>query len=381
MLSLHTNAASLSAQNALFHSERRTATAMTRLGTGYRVNSAQDDAAGLQIATRLVAQTHGMAAARGNIQKDISILQTADAALAESTDILIRMKDLATQAADASATTTDRDAMQAEYTALSHELSNISSATTFGGSKLLQGDTVAERAGVVAATASAVGNAANAAAAHAAAVAAYNAAVAADAAGSTPATQVTLAAALGAATAAAASSGVAAVAATDAQDYAAAVALVVAVNGMFSTAVKFQIGASANEVMEFNLTPLLSNMHTALHAASTTYDTFGIQVKGRGTDLVLSSAAASTIDQLQLALDAVAAVRSSLGSAANRLNHSDSNLTNMSANTVQATGRIMDTDFAQESADMLSNQMLMKADSVVLRDSHSISTMLMSLLK
>ncbi|WP_332856362.1 flagellin N-terminal helical domain-containing protein [Duganella sp. S19_KUP01_CR8] len=381
MLSLHTNAASLSAQNALFRTESRTATAMTRLGTGYRVNSARDDAAGLQIATRLVAQTHGMTVARSNIQKDISILQTADGALNESTTILIRMKDLAIQAADGSATATDRDAMQAEYTALSHELSNISSTTTFGGSKLLQGDTVAERAGVIAATANAVANAANAAAAHAAAMGAYNAAAAADAAGSTQATQVALAAALATATAAAASSGVAAVAATDAQDYAAAVALVVAVNGKFSNAVWFQIGASASETMEFNLTPLLSDMHTALHAASTTYDTFGVQVKGRGTDLVLASVAATTIDQLQLALDAVASVRSSLGSAVSRLNHSDNNLANTSANTVRATGRIMDTDFAQESAEMLSNQMLMKAGSVVLRDSHSISTMLMSLLK
>lgn len=381
MLSIRTNAASLSAQNALFHMEGRTAIAMTRLGSGFRVNSARDDAAGLQIATRLTSQSHGMAAARSNIQKSISILQTADGALDESSAILIRMKDLATQAADASATSGDRVAMQAEYTALSHELSNISSATTFGGSKLLLGDTAAERAGVVAATANAVANAANTAAAHAAAVAAYNAAVAANAAGPTPATQAAVASTSGAAATAADTASIAAIASTDAQDYAAAVATAAAVDGTFSRTVSFQIGASASEVLVYNLTPLLSNMHTALHAASTTYDTFGISVKGSGTDLVIASAASASIDKLSQALDAVATVRSSLGATTNRLSHSDSNLANMSANTIQATGRIMDTDFAQESAEMASDQLLMKTGSAILRDSGSISSLLMSLLK
>ncbi|MBV6319382.1 flagellin [Duganella violaceipulchra] len=381
MLSLHTNTASLSAQTTLLHVESRMAVAMTRLGSGYRVNSARDDAAGLQIATRLASQTHGMAVARNNIQKAISILQTADGALDESSAILIRMKDLAIQAADGSVTSGDRVAMQAEYTALSHELSNISSATTFGGSKLLLGDTTAERANVVAASANAVANAANAAAAHAAAVGAYNAAVAANAAGPTPATLATVASTLGVAATAADAASVAAIAATDAQDYAAAVATALAVDGKFSRAVSFQIGASASEVLAYNLTPLLSNMHTALHAASTTYDTFGVLVKGSGTDLVIASAASASIEKLDQALDAVATVRSSLGATSNRLSHSDSNLANMSTNTVQATGRIMDADFAQESADMLSNQLLMKAGSAMLRGSNSISSLLMSLLK
>lgn len=381
MLSLHTNAASLSAQTALLHVESRMAVAMTRLGSGYRVNSARDDAAGLQIATRLTSQSHGMAVARNNIQKAISILQTADGALNESGAIVVRMRDLAIQAADGSATSADRVAMQAEYTALSHELSNISSATTFGGSKLLLGDTAAERASVVAATANAVANAANTAAAHAAAVAAYNAAVAANAAGPTPATQATLASTLGAAATAADTASVAALASTDAQDYAAAVATAVAVDGTFSRPVSFQIGASASEVLAYNLTPLLSDMHTALHAASTTYDTFGILVKGSGTDLVIASAASASIDKLSQALDAIATVRSSLGATTSRLSHADSNLANMSANTVQATGRIMDTDFAQESAEMVNNQLLMKTGSAMLRGSNSISSLLMSLLK
>ena len=104
MLSLHTNAASLSAQNSLSRTQSSLSTSMTRLSTGYRINSSMDDAAGLQIATRLKAQTSGMAVAMRNTQNSTSMLQTADGALGEVSNILVRMKDLATQAADASST-------------------------------------------------------------------------------------------------------------------------------------------------------------------------------------------------------------------------------------------------------------------------------------
>jgi flagellin len=98
MLSLNTNAAALSTQTALANSQKALTTSMTRLGTGYRVNSAMDDAAGLQIATRLNSQTRGMAVAQKNTQNGISMMQTAEGAFSEVTDILQRMKDLATEA-------------------------------------------------------------------------------------------------------------------------------------------------------------------------------------------------------------------------------------------------------------------------------------------
>ena len=102
MLSLHTNVASLSAQDSLGRTQTSLSTSMTRLSTGYRINSAMDDAAGLQIATRLKAQSSGMSVAMRNTQNSISMLQTADGALNEVNNILTRMKDLATQAADGS---------------------------------------------------------------------------------------------------------------------------------------------------------------------------------------------------------------------------------------------------------------------------------------
>src|SRR5690606_41951905 len=103
MLSLHTNAAALSAQNSVGASQKALSTSMTRLSTGYRVNSAVDDAAGLQIATRLNAQTRGMAVAQRNAQNGIPLLQPAEGALNEATEIRPRMQDLATEATNASA--------------------------------------------------------------------------------------------------------------------------------------------------------------------------------------------------------------------------------------------------------------------------------------
>ncbi|HEY0488491.1 MAG TPA: flagellin [Telluria sp.] len=137
MLSLHTNNAALSAQNSIGRTQHSLSTSMTRLSTGYRINSAMDDAAGLQIATRLKAQTSGMGVAMRNTQNSISMLQTAEGALDETTNILMRMKDLATQAADGSSSKDDQDAMQAEFNSLSDELSNIMSNTKFGGTSLL----------------------------------------------------------------------------------------------------------------------------------------------------------------------------------------------------------------------------------------------------
>ncbi|MFA9218164.1 MAG: flagellin [Sphingomonadaceae bacterium] len=137
MLSLHTNAAALSAQNSITRTQSSLSTSQTRLSTGFRINSAMDDAAGLQIATRLKAQTSGMSIAMRNTQNSISMMQTAEGALDESTNILVRMKDLATQAADASSNSTDKNAMQAEFDSLTSELNNIMTNTKFGGTTLL----------------------------------------------------------------------------------------------------------------------------------------------------------------------------------------------------------------------------------------------------
>ncbi|EQL85482.1 lateral flagellin LafA [Vibrio parahaemolyticus 10290] len=134
---MHTNYASLVTQNTLNSTSGLLNTAMERLSTGFRVNSASDDAAGLQIANRLEAQTRGMSVAMRNAQDGISMMQTAEGAMEEMTNITYRMNDLATQSLNGSNSDKDRAAMDAEFKQLSAELNNIMGNTSFGGQKLL----------------------------------------------------------------------------------------------------------------------------------------------------------------------------------------------------------------------------------------------------
>ncbi len=287
MLSLHTNAAALSTQRNLGTSQSALTTSMTRLGTGLRINSAMDDAAGLQIATRMDAQSRGMQAAMKNTQNGISMLQTAEGALGEVSSILLRMKDLATEGANGTASADDKVAMQSEFDALGKEMGNIMKNTSFGGEALLDKTT----------------------------------------------------------------------------------------GKLGSATVDFQIGASAAEKMTVDLKTGLTALDTALGNAAATYTTPGTP----GTEL--ATGANAQITKLEAALKAVGTVRSDMGANANRLDHVYNNLGNMDSNTKMAKGRIMDTDYATEQAKMTSNQMLMQAGTSMLKQSGSMSQMVMSLMQ
>ncbi|MDF2273618.1 lateral flagellin LafA, partial [Aeromonas caviae] len=136
-LSIHTNFASLTTQNQLNSTNKMLGTAMQRLGTGLRINSAADDAAGLQMATRLQAQSNGQKVGMRNAQDAVSMMQTAEGAMDEMTNIVQRMKDLATQGANGTASAEDRLAMGTEMKELTAELKNISDNTKFGGETLI----------------------------------------------------------------------------------------------------------------------------------------------------------------------------------------------------------------------------------------------------
>ena len=105
-----------------------------------RINSAKDDAAGLQISNRLTSQINGLAVAQRNANDGISMAQTAEGAMQESTNILQRMRELALQSSNGSNSETDRDAMQKEVVALQTELTRIAETTSFGDQQLLNGD-------------------------------------------------------------------------------------------------------------------------------------------------------------------------------------------------------------------------------------------------
>ncbi|WP_018413507.1 flagellin N-terminal helical domain-containing protein, partial [Methyloversatilis thermotolerans] len=272
MLSLNTNAAALSAQNSVGSTQKALSTSMTRLGTSYRVNSAMDDAAGLQIATRLNAQTRGMAVAQRNTQNGISMMQTAEGAFTEVTNILLRMKDLATEAANGASNADDKTAMQSEFDQLGRELSNIVKNTKFGGQSLFDVGT----------------------------------------------------------NAAAVTGGTSTFGAT--------------------AGVTFQIGSAAAETMVVNVSAsvaALTNDAGGLGALSATYRT---TATGTTVGTELTATANATITLVDTALTSVGTVRSALGAASNRLEHVYNNLANMKTNTEQARGRIMDVDYASETA-------------------------------
>ena len=138
-LSVITNTASLNAQRNLSRSGEGLATSMQRLSSGLRINSAKDDAAGMQIANRLTSQINGLAVAQRNANDGISMAQTAEGAMQESSNILQRMRDLALQSANGSNSADDREALQKEVGALQQELTRISETTKFGATSLLDG--------------------------------------------------------------------------------------------------------------------------------------------------------------------------------------------------------------------------------------------------
>ena len=138
-LSVNTNITSLGVQKNLNKASDALSTSMSRLSSGLKINSAKDDAAGLQIANRLTNQVKGLAVAVKNANDGISIAQTAEGAMQESTNILQRMRELALQSANGSNSDDDRDSLNQEFTALSGELNRIAKTTTFGGKNLLDG--------------------------------------------------------------------------------------------------------------------------------------------------------------------------------------------------------------------------------------------------
>ncbi|SEK49775.1 flagellin [Colwellia chukchiensis] len=138
-LVVNSNIASLNSQRQLSGSTNALATNFERLSSGKRINSAKDDAAGLQISSRLTAQINGLNQASRNANDGISLAQTAEGALDEYTNTLQRMRTLSVQSLNGSNSNADRTALDAEFSELELELTRISTDTGFAGEKLLNG--------------------------------------------------------------------------------------------------------------------------------------------------------------------------------------------------------------------------------------------------
>ena len=281
-LGVNTNVASLSVQRNLGRASDALSTSMTRLSSGLKINSAKDDAAGLQIATRISSQIRGQTVAIKNANDGISMAQTAEGALQESTNILQRMRELAVQARNGTNGTSDQKATNAEFAQMSDELTRIANSTNLNGKKLLDGT-----AGTM----------------------------------------------------------------------------------------ELQVGSEVGSTNRISL--VLSDI---FDAATLSVDSGTLVLTGTDS-AVAGSAIDASISAIDIALAKINETRANLGASQNRLTSTISNLQNINENATAALGRVQDTDFAAETANLTKQQTLQQASQAVLAQANQLPSAVLKLLQ
>ena len=281
-LTVNTNTTSLNVQKNLNKASDALSTSMQRLSSGLKINSAKDDAAGLQISTRMQSQIRGGNQAIQNANDGISVAQTAEGALQATTDILQRMRELAVKARTGTNGTADQKATNKEFADMSDEISRIAASTNLNGKNLLDGS-----AGTV----------------------------------------------------------------------------------------TLQVGANTGTANHIDLV-----LSSKFDAVSLSVDKGALALTG--TD---AATAGTNIDAAITAIDAaIAAIgdtRASLGASQNRLTSTISNLQNIVENTTAAQGRVQDTDFAAETANLTKQQTLQQASTSVLAQANQLPSAVLKLLQ
>ncbi len=398
-LSVNTNVASLNTQRNLNSSTNALATSLQRLSTGSRINSAKDDAAGLQIANRLTSQINGMGVAVKNSNDGISMAQTAEGALEQSTTILQRMRDLSLQAANGSNSAEERKALNSEVVELKKELDRIANTTSFGGKKLLDGSFQA--------TTFQVGAAANETITVKLDEMSSKALEAKFSTGTIPAN------ALGDAVTPAAASGVIAVqvqmAGGDVKTYSATFeegasqaeqvqALATILNdanigigafinesGAFDIVTAMASGTSAGQIssLKFGSGPDLAGAQTVANAATDVALTAAPTTDNKVSDIDINSVlgAQTAVIIIDQAIQKIDAQRADLGAVQNRFENTIANLQNIAENVSAARGRIKDTDFAAETAALSKNQIMQQAGTAILAQANQLPQSVLSLLQ
>jgi flagellin len=272
-LSVNTNMYSLNAQRNVAQSQSTLGTAMQRLSSGSRVNSAKDDAAGLAIAERMNAQVKGMGVAIRNSNDAIGLAATAESALAKVTDSLQRMRELAVQSANTTNNAGDRTNLDAEFQQLGAEITRVLDSTKFNGKAILSAD---------------------------------------------------------------------------------------------SGTLTFQIGAGSSDTIDVTTEDMSGNADVTA-------------VTGGG---ITSAANATTaMDNIDTALDTVTQERANYGAYLNRFESVIANLQTAQENQSAARGRIMDADFAAETANLSRGQILQQAGMAMLTQANAMPQQVLSLLR
>ena len=393
-LTINTNVASLNAQRNLGTSQSDLNKSMQRLSSGLRINSAKDDAAGLAISDRMTAQIRGLNQASRNANDGISLAQTAEGALQESTNILQRMRELAVQSANDTNSDSDRASLNDEVVQLQAELDRIASTTEFNGRNVIDGSMsdatfqVGANAGADQTISFSIDSAAASDLGTETAYVAGSAEEAAVAADFTGVTNTTLSVtadtaglagnydiviednAAGGATGTATFNGTdtitlqaTSIAALDTSEIAAL---------LTGTGVVTAVGdgtAAAEE--SFTMTGGLDLVAEVATSGTTTMDNVSVLTR---------TAATVTIESVDLALAEIDTIRGGLGAIQNRFESTIANLNNVSENLSAARSRILDADIAMETSAMTKNNILQQAGVSILAQANQAPQLALSLL-
>jgi flagellin len=394
MLSVQTNVSAISAQRHLAATNNHLSTTMERLSSGFRINRAADDAAGLAVSEKLKAQIGGLNQASRNAQDGISMIQTAEGALDEVQAMMQRMRDLAVQAASDTNSQTERDNINLELDQLGKEIDSISSRTKFNGQLLLDGSLVTRQATTSTATVgTAIGTGGSVSAIDVSVAKSgttYNVAVNTDSGVVSLTDTVTTATATYTALTAAGqsatldfatfgikisiSSGTSAGLTVD--DLSTALNGDTVVTATGSAAAVLQTGANKGDETSVALvdTRLTGNSITggAIDAMASSLGTFkGTHSRSNASDL---------IEKLDNALNFISSNRAVLGAAQNRLQHTIANLSTTAENLSASNSRIRDVDVATESSAMAKSQVLTQAGVAVLAQANQMPQLALKLL-
>lgn len=373
-LGINTNVASLSAQNQLSKSQDLSNQALERLSSGLRINSAKDDAAGLAISQRFSTQIRGLDVASRNANDGISLAQTAEGALVEVGNNLQRIRDLAVQSANATNSSSDRAALNAEVEQLASEIDRVANQTNFNGTSLLDGSfssalfqvgaDVTQTIGInslVDANADALGSAS----------------FAADVTGTGLSDGLTEDLVINS------------VAIDDvaAQGSAAetADALVEAINEKFDqTGVYAEVSSGQIKLTSVKAgQDLVVGVSSTNNASGLSGGTTNADQEKFVTDLDISTfgGAQKALEIADAALKEVNTARADMGAVQNRFSSTISNLATTSENLSAANSRILDADFAAETAKLSKSQVLQQAGISVLAQANARPQQVLSLLQ
>jgi flagellin len=377
MAVINTNVASLNAQRNLMSSQSALNTSIQRLSSGLRINSAKDDAAGLAIATRMGSQISGLNQAVRNANDGISLVQTAEGALSTITDNLQRIRELAVQSANATNSTGDRTAIDTEVQQLISEIQRVATTTSFNGTKLLDGSftNATFQVGANNGETISVDGIANA---------------------QTNALGVSTRASLNSASiaslsTAAINSGDITVNGHDIGALGAAAnvsdranQLVTAINAISTTTgVTAVIDTTSNTIQlnsarDITVTSNSPNQFvTGTSASANATPTAGIS----SVDVLSAAHASQALDTIDSALATVNTARAALGAIQNRFSSTVATLQTTTENLAAAKSRIMDTDFAAETANMTRAQILQQAGTAMLAQANSLPNTVLKLLQ